>query len=175
VTTEVIPAPVAWAFEGALNPRVLRLHVSVSLTERTILTCPPANAAEPLGAMLGIDGVRSLDLHRYRVRVNLTPEGGRAEVIEAAATVLATAWGPAAALPGAADPRAFAYRRRGRRIVAESPEMAQAAGEPVLERLFAVRGVAETIAGEDLVLVRLGRMFGWAETESAVREALGTG
>jgi hypothetical protein len=168
----VIPAPVAWAFEGALNPRVLRLHVSASLTDRTILTCPPATAAEPLGALLGIDGVRSLDLHRYRVRVNLRPGGGRADVIGAATAALGAVWGPAVALPGSADPRAFGYRRHGRRIVAESLEMARASDEPVLERLFGVPGVAETIAGEGLVLVRLGRLFGWAETESAVREAL---
>ena len=162
----------AWAIEGALNPTVLRLHVRDELTDRTIVTCPPEAAPAPLAALLSIEGVRSLDLHRYRVRINLAPGGGRGHVTAAASAALAGAWGAATELPPAGDPRAFAYPRRGRRVVAESLEMARAAREPVLIRLFAANGVAEAIAGDDLVLVRLGRMFGWEEVQDAVREAL---
>jgi hypothetical protein len=167
-----IPAPVAWAIEGALNPTVLRLHVNVSLTERTIVTCPPSSPPAPLDSLLLIDGVRSVDLHRYHVRINLLPGGGRGHVSGEATAALSVTWGPPVDLPEAGDPRAFGYPRHGRRVVAESLEMARAAEEPVLERLFRVPGVAETIAGEDMVLVRLGRLFGWHESEAAVREAL---
>jgi hypothetical protein len=167
-----IPAPVAWALEGALNPTVLRLHVGISLTDRTIVTCPPSAPPSPLDALMRIDGVRSLDLHRYRARINLVPGGGRGHVSAEATAALSTAWGPPVELPVAGDPRAFAYPRHGARVVAESLEMARAAEEPVLERLFHVSGVAETIAGEDLVLVRLGRLFGWDEIEDGVRLAL---
>jgi hypothetical protein len=47
-----------------------------------------------------------------------------------------------------------------------------AAGHPVLEVLFSVDGVSEAIAGDALVLVRLGRLFGWAEVEPTIRDAL---
>jgi hypothetical protein len=161
-----------WAIEGALNPTVLRLHVRAELTDRTIVTCPPEIAPTPLRTLLSIDGVRSLDLHRYRVRINLAPGGGRGHVTAAATEALVGAWGAATELPPASDPRAFAYGRRGRRVVAESLEMALAADEPVLIRLFGATGVAEAIAGDDLVLIRLGRMFAWDEAQDAVLDAL---
>lgn len=63
----------AWALERAANPTVLRLHATLELTRGTIETCPPASAPLPLRRLLGIAAVRSVDLHRYRVRLNLTP------------------------------------------------------------------------------------------------------
>ena len=62
--------------------------------------------------------------------------------------------------------------REGDRQVAESLEMAEAHGDAMLMALFAVEGVAEAIAGKDLVLVRLGRLFRWDECSDAVMAAL---
>ena len=50
--------------------------------------------------------------------------------------------------------------------------MATASHESVLIALFAVEGVTEAIAGEDLVLVRLGRLFRWEDVEPAVGVAI---
>jgi hypothetical protein len=54
--------------------------------------------------------------------------------------------------------------------VAESRQMA--AGEPILEALFGVEGVAEAIVGDGMVLVRVGRLFRWDDVEPDVRAAL---
>jgi hypothetical protein len=47
-----------------------------------------------------------------------------------------------------------------------------AAGSPSLQAVFAVDGVTEAVLGEGLVLVRLGRLFAWAEREESVAAAL---
>jgi hypothetical protein len=161
----------AWAIEGALNPTVLRIHVATPLTDRTILTCPPAPAPAPFDEVLGIDGVRSVDLQRYRARVNLAPGAGRGRVSAALREVLGRSWEAPSDLPAAEDPRAFACEHSGRRVVAESQEMAE--GSPLLEAVFEVDGVAEAILGEGLMLVGLGRMFRWRDVEPAVRAAAG--
>jgi hypothetical protein len=122
--------------------------------------------------LLLIPGVRSLDLHRYRVRVNLERGGGRQAVSRRAIETLRDAWGEPVALAADQGPRAFGLRRRGERRVAESPDMATASHESVLIALFAVEGVTEAIAGEDLVLVRLGRLFRWEDVEPAVGVAI---
>jgi len=41
-----------------------------------------------------------------------------------------------------------------------------------LIRVFEVRGVVEAIAGDGLVLVRLGRLFAWDDVEDEVSAAL---
>jgi hypothetical protein len=45
-------------------------------------------------------------------------------------------------------------------------------GNPLLEALFTVPGVAEAIVAEGLVLVRMGRMFSWSDAESDVIDRL---
>ncbi len=162
----------AWAIEGALNPTVLRVHVRASLTDRTIETCPPGTAPAPLDRLLAVDEVRSLDLHRYRVRVNLRPGGGRAAVRRRAEEVLGDAWGPAVALPQDPPPRAFGHPYDGPRVVAESAEMAGASLVPALVAVFAAPGVIEAIAAPGMVLVRIGRLFSWDEVEPSVAAAL---
>jgi hypothetical protein len=159
-----------WAIEGALNPTLLRLHVTGELTSATILTCPPAQAPAPLDLLAAIDGVRSLDLHRYRVRFNLAPGGGRATVMAKAAEILQEPWGQATPMPPEELPRAFAIERQGSRLVAEGKEMAER--DPVLARVFSVEGVAEAIVDEHLVLVRLGRLFRWDDVEPVLSAAL---
>jgi hypothetical protein len=161
-----------WAIEGALNPTVLRVHVRVSLTDRTIETCPPGTAPAPLDRLLAVEAVRSLDLHRYRVRVNLRPGGGRGAVMRRTAEVLGAAWGSAAALPPDPPPRVFAHPYEGTRIVVESAEMAGSSGVPALVAVFAASGVVEAIAAPGMVLVRIGRLFSWEEAEPAVVAAL---
>ena len=71
---------VMWARETAGNPRVIRVHTTVELTRATIETCPPASPPEGLSSVLAVDGVRSVDLHRYRARLNLNP-GCAAEAV----------------------------------------------------------------------------------------------
>src|SRR6202795_3849288 len=107
-----------WAIEGALNPTVLRLHVTDELTGATILTCPPSPAPAPLDLLLAIDGVRSLDVHRYMVRFNLAPGAGRATVMSNVAEILEQPWGRAASMPPEELPRSFAIERQGARMVA---------------------------------------------------------
>jgi hypothetical protein len=67
-------------------------------------------------------------------------------------------------------PRAFAVEHEGPRRVAESLEMA--AGDPFLTAAFGVDGVAEAVAAQHLVLVKLGVMFRWADVEPVVGAAL---
>lgn len=162
----------AWAIEGALNPTILRIHVTEALTDRTIVVCPPGDAPAPFDEVAAIDGVRGLDLHRHRVRVNLDPGAGRGVVSRAAAELLEAAWGTQASLPLDEGPRAFAVDHTGPRLVAESPVMAAQQGDTTLIRVFEVPGVVEAIAGEGLVLVRLGRLFAWDDLEADVSAAL---
>jgi hypothetical protein len=160
----------SWALESTRNPSVLRVHVGYELTDRTIVTSPPADVDRPLAALLELDAVRTLDLHRYRVRVNLRPDADCDATAEHVGEILASGWGPASRLEPDPGPRAFQVGNAGPRTVAESAEMA--VGHTLLELVFAVEGVSEAIAGADLMLVRLGRLFGWADTEPEVIRAL---
>ncbi|HYH27716.1 MAG TPA: hypothetical protein VEA19_02945 [Actinomycetota bacterium] len=156
-----------WAIEDVPNPAVIRIHVDEELTTRTIESCPPAKPPDLLAPLLDIEGVRSLEPHRYRVRVNLSPG---ADVGEAVAEVMRHRAGAPHPLPQEELPRAFETPARRGRVVAESLEMA--AGDPLAERLFRTEGVAEAIIGEGVTLIRLGRLFGWADLEAAVRDVL---
>ncbi len=159
-----------WAVEEALNPTVLRIHLTGELTTATIVTCPPATAPAPLDRLLAVDGVRSIDLHRYRVRLNLAPGVDRGLIASRVTDALREAWGDPSVLQPEELPRAFAVDHKGPRRVAESLEMA--AGDPFLTAAFGVDGVAEAIAAPHLVLVKLGVMFRWADVEPAVGAAL---
>jgi hypothetical protein len=161
-----------WAFEGAANPTVLRVHVDAELTHETIVTFPPGEPDPPLSDVLRVPGVRSLNVHRYRVRLNLMPEAARPEVELLAGEVLRAAWGAESALPVEEMPRAFEVERSGTRRVAES--LAMAAGDDVLTILFGVGGVSEVVVGDGLALVRLGRLFRWNDAEARVQKALAT-
>jgi len=172
MVTPADTATPAWAVEGALNPTILRIHVTRTLTDRTIVVCPPEAAPAPFDEVVEVDGVRGLDLHRHRVRVNLEPGAGRAEVARAAGAILERAWGAQASLPLDEGPRAFSVAHAGPRLVAESPVMAAQHGDTTLIRVFEVPGVVEAIAGDGLVLVRLGRLFAWDDVETEVSAAL---
>jgi len=161
---------VAWALEGARNPSVLLLHTTVELTRATIEPCPPDRAPWPLDRLLSIPGIRSMDLHRYRARLNLAPGTDRALVEVRIGEILSPQLGSPVDLPAEPQPRAFAVRYRGPRAVAESPGMARS--EPVLRAAFLGRGVAEAILTEGVVQVRLGRLFAWDQANEAVRKAL---
>ena len=166
------PSAVAWGIEFPTNPAVLRLHVRASLTDETIVTCPPATAPSPLDGLLEIEAVRSLDLHPTRVRLNLRPDADRAEAAGHVAGVLSGAWGPAAPVPADPAPRAFEAATDGPRTVAESPSMA--VGHALLTAVFGVDGVIEAVAGDGLVLVRLGRWYDWSDREAEVARAVQT-
>ena len=160
----------SWALEATPNRAVLRIHVGHELTDRTIVTSPPAELEHPLAGLLELDAVRTIDLHRYRVRMNLRPDADRAATATHAGAILTSGWGPPRALDADAGPRAFQVRHEGPRTVAESAEMAL--GHPLLEAVFGVEGVSEAIVGDDLVLVRLGRLFAWPDAEPQVIRAL---
>jgi hypothetical protein len=157
---------VRWAIEAAPNPSVLRLHVTKELTSRTIVTCPPAPAPEPLDRLVGLEGVRSADLHRYRARLNLAPGVLRERVAISATAELSSVWGEPTSLPPEAPPRAFAVDRSGPRRVAESREMA--GDDRLLTLMFDFDGVAEAVAGRGLLLLRLARLFRWEDVEPSV-------
>jgi hypothetical protein len=159
-----------WAIEPAVNPSVVRVHVAHELTDRTIVTGPPAEIDRPMAGLLEIEAVRTIDLHRYRIRLNLRPGSDRVATASHARDVLAAAWGEPVPVPLDGGPKAFAVGHRGPRTVAESAEMAE--GTPLLEALFRLVGVSEAIAGEGLVLVRLAPLFAWERHEAAVRAAL---
>jgi hypothetical protein len=161
-----------WAFEGAANPSVVRLHVGSELTQKTIETFPPGEPFAPFAAILLVPGVRSVDLHRYRARLNLIPEAIRSEVERLAGEVITGAWGAGSALPVEEMPRAFEVEHSAERRVAESLSMAE--GDDILTTLFGVDGVSEVVAGDGIALVRLGRLFRWEDVEALVREALAT-
>jgi hypothetical protein len=160
----------AWTLERARNPSVLGLHTTVELTRATIETCPPARAPWPLDRLLSIPGVQSMDLHRYRARLNVAPWTDRALVEVRIREILSPELGSPEDLPAEPLPRAFPVRYRGPRAVAESPLMARS--EPVLRAAFLAPGVAEAILTEGVVQVRLGRLFVWDQVEEAVRRAL---
>ncbi len=168
--TVVASRRVAWALERAANPTVLRVHTTVELTSRTIETCPPGSAPPPLRRLLAIPAVRSVDLHRYRALLNLTPDADLDLVEGAVRRALRGSWGPPVALMPEEAPRSFPVGQGGRRRAAESLEMA--GWQPLLRSLFLVRGVAEAILDEGEVRVRVGRLFEWAEVEGPVRDAL---
>jgi hypothetical protein len=161
---------VTWALERAPNPRVVRVHTTVELTRATIETCPPASPPEGLSSVLAVDGVRSLDLHRYRVRLNLSPGCDAKAASERVARAIEAAWGAPAPLPGEPPPRAFELTYEGPRIVAESSELA--APDATLAALFRVPGVAEAILEAGRIRVRPGRLFSWEDVEASVRWAL---
>ena len=166
------PEAVIWALEDATNPSVLRLHVGVALTDETIVRCPPEGPPDALAGLEEIEAIRSIDLHRYVARLNLRPGADRGAVRGHADAVLTGRWGSSSSLGPDDGPRAFEAATSGPRAVAESPVMAR--GHPLLEAAFTVDGVAEAVAGDGLVLVRLGRLFGWPDREGPVREALQT-
>jgi hypothetical protein len=159
-----------WAMETVPNPSVLRLHTTEELTDRTILTCPPGTPTAPLDRLLALPEVRSLNLHRYRCRVNVRPGANAIAVGNAVERNLLTAWGTPEPLPPEEEPKAFVIRREGPMVVAESYEMA--AGDSVALALFAVQGVVEVVSGKGMVLVRIGRLFRWSAVQSDVVRAL---
>jgi hypothetical protein len=159
-----------WAVEAVPNRSVLRLHTTEELTDRTIVTCPPAVPPTPLDRLLALPEVRALDLHRYRCRVNLRPGRNAIAVGDAAETSLLTAWGAPEPLPPQEEPRAFSIPREGPRVVAESREMA--GGEAVALALFDVQGVVEVVLGRGMALVRLGPLFPWSAVQRDVVRAL---
>jgi hypothetical protein len=161
---------VTWALERARNPRVIHVHTTVELTRATIETCPPASPPERLSSVLAVDGVRSIDLHRYRARLNLDPGCAAEAAWDGVARAIEAAWGPPAPLPSEPSPRGFEVAYGGPRIVAESPEMA--APDATLAALFRVPGVAEAILEAGWVWVRPGRLFPWDDVEDSVRRAL---
>ena len=159
-----------WALERPANPSVLRVHVDHQLTDRTIVTSPPAEIARPLAGLLELDAVRTVDLHRYHARVNLGHGTDRDVAAAHVDDILSAAWGDEADDGTESDPRAFEIDYAGPRVVAESAEMA--VGRDLLVRLFTVAGVREAILGDGLALVRIGRLFTWAGVEPAVAAAL---
>lgn len=159
----------AWALSGASNPTVLRLDTSVELTEATIETCPPMTPPKPLDRLLEIPGIRSIDLHRYRARLNLVPRSDPKTITTLVCELLAEQWGSASSKR--MDPsRRFPVPYSGPRLVAESLRMA--GSQPILRALFGVPGVEEAILEPAHVRVRLGRLFSWIEVEEDVRRAL---
>jgi hypothetical protein len=161
---------VTWALERAPNPRVIRVHTTVELTRATIEKCPPASPPEGLSSLYAMDWIRSVDLHRYRARLNLRPGCNATAAWEGVARAIEEAWGAPAPLPGEPPPRVFEVANEGARIVAESPEMA--APNATLVALFRVPGVAEAILEAGRVWVRPGRLFSWEDVEPSVRWAL---
>jgi hypothetical protein len=158
-----------WAFSRPSNPTVLGLHTSLELTQETIETCPPSRPPHPLDLVLGIPQIRSIDLHRYRARLNLLPGSDPHAITRQACELLTEEWGGASSKRG--DPaRTFPVPYRGPRIVAESLRMA--GSHPILRGLFDVPGVAEAILEPGHVWVRLGRLFSWAEVEGDVGRIL---
>jgi hypothetical protein len=158
-----------WALSRAANPAVLRLDTSDELTGETIETCPPATPPPPLDRLMEIPGIRSLDLHRYRARLNLSPDVDPDAIATLVHDHMKDAWGAPSPI-GDDPPREFPVASSGPRLVAESGRMA--GSEPILRRLFAVDGVAEAILDQGRVQVRLGRLFSWADVEEEVRTTL---
>jgi hypothetical protein len=114
--------------------------------------------------------VGSVDLHRYRARLNLDPGCDAKAASEEVARAIEAAWGAPAPLPGEPPPRAFEVAYEGPRIVAESPDMA--APDATLVALFRVPGVAEAILEAARVWVRPGRLFSWEDVDTSVRLVL---
>jgi hypothetical protein len=159
-----------WAIERPANPSVLRVHVDHQLTDRTIVTSPPAEIARPLAGLLELEAVRTVDLHRYHARVNLAYGADRDVAEGHVVDIVGAAWGDQTDDGMESDPRAFEIDYTGPRVIAESAEMA--AGRDLLVRLFTIAGVREAILGDGLALVRIGRLFTWAAVEPSVAAAL---
>jgi hypothetical protein len=159
-----------WAFEDVTNPWLVRLHVDTALTDRTIVTCPPDEPPPPLDRLLQVNGVRAIDIHRYRVRLNLVYGISRTAAARTGSAYLQDHWGEPSDLPPKEAARAFQVERTGPRRVAESVDMA--GDDAFLRTLFGVDGVEEAIAADGMVLVRLGRFFRWADREAAVSAAI---
>lgn len=158
-----------WALSRASNPAVLRLHTTLELTQATIETCPPSTPPHPLDRLLEIPGIRSIDLHRYRARLNLLTGSDPHAMTREVCELLVKEWGRASSKR--ADPaRTFPVPYRGPRLVAESLQMA--GSQPILRALFGVPGVVEAILEPGHVRVRLGRLFSWTEVEEDVRRIL---
>jgi hypothetical protein len=158
-----------WALLYAPNPAVLRLNTTGELTRATIETSPPATAPAPLDRLLRLEGIRSLDLHRYRARLNLSPGADAESIGRKAGAFLAEAWGPASALRS--EPaRRYPASYRGPRTVAESLQMA--GSQPILQGLFSVPGVVEAILEPGLVRITLGPLFAWADVGAAIDEVV---
>ena len=159
-----------WSLEEPTNRSVLRVHVDHELTDRTIVTSPPAEIAQPLGGVLELEAVRTVDVHRYHARLNLVHGVDRAVTAGHVGDILRAVWGVEADGGAESDPRAFEIDYSGPRVIAESAEMA--AGRDLLVRLFTVVGVREAILGDGLALVRIGRLFTWNAVEPAVTAVL---
>jgi hypothetical protein len=158
-----------WALSRTPNPTVLRLDISLELTRATIETCPARVPPHPLGRLLELPGIWSIDLHRYRARLNLLPASDPDALVHRVSEVLVEEWGPASSKLDD-PPRAFPVPHRGPRVVAESLEMA--GSQPILRALFGVDGISEAILEPGTVRVRLGRLFSWADVEEDVRTVL---
>lgn len=74
-------ASVAWSISRPSNPMVLVLNTTVELTRETIKTCPPSRPPRPLDRLFEVPGIRSIDLHRYRARLNIAPGADRDLII----------------------------------------------------------------------------------------------
>jgi hypothetical protein len=148
---------------------VLLLHTSLELTHATIETCPPSTPPRPLERVLEFPGIRSIDLHRYRARLNLLPGSDTHAMTRQVHGLLAEEWGRAS-LKGDDPPRTFSVPYRGPGLVAESLQMA--GSQPILRGLFGVPGVVEAILEPGHVRIRLGRLFSWTEVEEDMRRAL---
>ena len=160
---------IAWALSRASNPTVLRLHTSLELTQETIETCPPSTLPHPLEQLIEIPGIRSIDLHRYRARLNLASGADPAAIRGQVCGLLEKEWGHSSSKRG--DPaRTFPVPYRGPRLVAESRRMA--GSQPILRAFFGVPGVVEAILQPGQVKVRLGRLFSWTEVEDDVRRII---
>lgn len=160
----------AWSLEHVANPTLLIVHVTGELTSRTIETFPPGDPSPPLHQVMGLPGISRVDLHRYRARLTVTPGHARDTVATAVMTALTSAWGKAVPVPPVTLPRAFEVDYQGPRLVAESMEMA--GDRALLVAAFRVPGVTEAIVGPSMALVRLGRLFTWAEAEAPLAAAL---
>ncbi len=163
----------SWALETAQNPSVLRLHARTELTRMTIERCPPASPPEMLEPVLALDDVRSVDLHRYRARINLAAGVEALGVLPSLERLLADRMGPAEPLSPEPPSQAYPVEHEEPRLVAESLEMA--GDHTMLRALFETEGVVEAILGTGLLLVRLGRLFTWEECGPAVQRALDSG
>ncbi len=160
---------VKWALEKAPNPRVIRVHTTIELTQATIEKCPPTIPPEGLRSVLTLHAVDSIDLHRYRARLNLNPDWDARTAFEEVNVAIGEAWGAPSGFAGEPLPRAFEVPYQGARIVAESLEMAGLDG--ILSAFFRVEGVAEAVLEPGKVSVRLGRLFSWKDVEASVRLA----
>src|SRR4029077_11864972 len=102
-----------WAIEPAANPSVVRVHVAHELTDRTIVTTPPADVSMPVAGLLEIEAVRTVDMHRYRMRLNLRPGSDRTRTTSHGRAVLGAGGGEPVTLASDEGPRAFAVAYDG--------------------------------------------------------------